>query len=255
MTDAESTKVTEAGEGGALDELASFRSVQPIERRKMVMLVNHFITSSTVFINKINRVAEEKLNRVSQDITRIDVGLKILEAKLSSIKGLEGVSAKTATASASSTSTPTHESKSSAVSEDATSASSAPAAAAASTTTATATPAPAAVHVPAIEDATSNVTSTDMVATGGDGVAVPAVSDSTALSTEVIAAPSSVPVVKVKDDPMYSQFFRMLRIRVPIGHVKAKMAALGVDPDVIDMDPDAPSPNGGAAAPVGAIEE
>ena len=37
------------------------------------------------------------------------------------------------------------------------------------------------------------------------------------------------PVMKVKDDPSYKQYFRMLKIRVPVPHIKAKMAAHGLD--------------------------
>jgi hypothetical protein len=49
----------------------------------------------------------------------------------------------------------------------------------------------------------------------------------------------------------------MLKIRVPVPHIKAKMAAHGLDPSIIDMDPDAPSPSAGgvSAAPVAAIED
>ena len=46
---------------------------------------------------------------------------------------------------------------------------------------------------------------------------------------------------------MYAQYFKMLRLGVPKPVLQMKMKAEGVDPSVIDMDPMAPSPNGGAA--------
>ena len=43
----------------------------------------------------------------------------------------------------------------------------------------------------------------------------------------------------------------MLKFGLPVGACKVKMQAEGVDPSVLDMDPDGPSPNA-AAAPSGA---
>lgn len=50
-------------------------------------------------------------------------------------------------------------------------------------------------------------------------------------------------VVKVKDDPAFAKFFKMLKIHLPRGAVEQKMLSEGVDPAVLDMDPDEPSPN------------
>ena len=61
------------------------------------------------------------------------------------------------------------------------------------------------------------------------------------------AAPAA-PLLKVKDDSRYSKYFKMLGMGVPKAAVRIKMSSEGVDPDVIDMDPEAEAPAGGAAA-------
>ena len=43
--------------------------------------------------------------------------------------------------------------------------------------------------------------------------------------------------VELKDHPMYSKYFKMLKVGLPRDAVKAKMAQEGVAPDMIDKDP------------------
>ena len=43
-------------------------------------------------------------------------------------------------------------------------------------------------------------------------------------------------------------YFKMLNMGVPTGNIKLKMQMEGADPAVLDLDPDAPSPNAGAVA-------
>ena len=43
--------------------------------------------------------------------------------------------------------------------------------------------------------------------------------------------------VELKDHPMYSKYFKMLKVGLPRDAVKAKMAQEGVSPDMIDKDP------------------
>ena len=52
-------------------------------------------------------------------------------------------------------------------------------------------------------------------------------------------------VLLLKDDQRYAKFFKMMRMRVPLAPLKAKAAAEGLDPDVLDMDPEGPAPEGG----------
>ncbi|OWZ21334.1 Formin like protein [Phytophthora megakarya] len=55
------------------------------------------------------------------------------------------------------------------------------------------------------------------------------------------------PAVKVKDDPAYAKFFKLLSMGAPAESVKAKLRMAGLNPDLLDT-PDAPVPN--ANAPV-----
>jgi len=50
-------------------------------------------------------------------------------------------------------------------------------------------------------------------------------------------------VMKVKDDPMYAKYFKMLKMNIPKPAVLNKMKQDAVDSSVIDLDPEAPSPN------------
>jgi len=52
-----------------------------------------------------------------------------------------------------------------------------------------------------------------------------------------------IDVMKVKDDPMYAKYFKMLKMQIPKPTVLNKMKLAGVDSTVIDLDPEAPSPN------------
>jgi len=50
------------------------------------------------------------------------------------------------------------------------------------------------------------------------------------------------PQTKLKDDPRYSKYFKMLALGVPKPAVRIKMQNDGVDADMIDMDPEGPAP-------------
>ncbi|CEG45971.1 Rho GTPase effector BNI1 and related formins [Plasmopara halstedii] len=54
--------------------------------------------------------------------------------------------------------------------------------------------------------------------------------------------PLSQPLLKVKDDPSYTKFFKLLEMGAPVESVKAKMQMAGLKPDLLDT-PDASVPN------------
>ncbi|KAI9997082.1 hypothetical protein PInf_000515 [Phytophthora infestans] len=56
--------------------------------------------------------------------------------------------------------------------------------------------------------------------------------------------PASQPQVKVKDDPSYAKFFKLLSMGAPAESVKAKMKMAGLNPDLLD------TPDANANAPV-----
>ena len=57
------------------------------------------------------------------------------------------------------------------------------------------------------------------------------------------AAEQSAPAMKLKDDPKYEKYFKMLKMGLPVGAVQNRMAKDGEDPAVMEMDPEGPSPS------------
>ncbi|XP_030639491.1 WASH complex subunit 3 [Chanos chanos] len=66
--------------------------VPAIQQRRIVAFLNQFIVHTVRFLNRFSTVCEEKLATISLRIQQIETTLSILEAKLSSIPGLENVS-------------------------------------------------------------------------------------------------------------------------------------------------------------------
>ncbi|XP_069048913.1 WASH complex subunit 3 [Lepisosteus oculatus] len=65
--------------------------VPAIQQKRIVAFLNQFIVHTVRFLNRFSTVCEEKLASVSLRIQQIETTLNILEAKLSSIPGLEDV--------------------------------------------------------------------------------------------------------------------------------------------------------------------
>ena len=67
----------------------NLQNIDPIPSRKILMVVNHFVISTTGFINKFLSHCEQKLRKVTIDIQRLEILLRILEGKIDSIDWLE----------------------------------------------------------------------------------------------------------------------------------------------------------------------
>ncbi|XP_044042148.1 WASH complex subunit 3 [Siniperca chuatsi] len=65
--------------------------VPAIQQRRVVAYLNQFVVHTVRFLNRFSTVCEEKLANISLRIQQIETTLCILEAKLSSIPGLEDV--------------------------------------------------------------------------------------------------------------------------------------------------------------------
>ncbi|CAL8318838.1 unnamed protein product [Lota lota] len=65
--------------------------VPAIQQRRVVAYLNQFIVHTVRFLNRFSTVCEEKLSNISLRIQQIETTLSILEAKLSSIPGLDDV--------------------------------------------------------------------------------------------------------------------------------------------------------------------
>ena len=52
------------------------------------------------------------------------------------------------------------------------------------------------------------------------------------------------PQLLLKDDERYKKFFKMMGMGVPAHVLKLKVESEGLDPAVLDMDPEGPAPGG-----------
>ncbi|XP_069620375.1 WASH complex subunit 3 [Ranitomeya imitator] len=69
--------------------------VPAIQQKRTVAFLNQFVLHTVQFLNRFSTVCEEKLSALSLRIQQIETTLNILDAKLSSIPGLEDVKVET----------------------------------------------------------------------------------------------------------------------------------------------------------------
>ena len=70
-----------------------------IHQKRTLAFLNHFITHTANFLNRFSCTCEDKLANISLRIQRLETTVSILEAKLNSVPGLEGVTVPTSTSS------------------------------------------------------------------------------------------------------------------------------------------------------------
>lgn len=83
-----------------------YTKVESISQKRTIAFLNHFITHTASFLNRFSNVCEEKLETISNRIQQLEINMNILEAKLSSIPGLENVTAPVSSQSTTSGTTP-----------------------------------------------------------------------------------------------------------------------------------------------------
>lgn len=66
--------------------------VDPISPKRMLAFLNHFIVHTSGFLNRFSVICEEKLEDLSVRLQRLETTVCLLEAKLSSIPGLDDIS-------------------------------------------------------------------------------------------------------------------------------------------------------------------
>ncbi|XP_067675620.1 WASH complex subunit 3-like [Haliotis asinina] len=81
-----------------------YTKVEAIHQKRTIAFINHFITHTASFLNRFSGVCEQKLEHLSNRIQHLEISMSLLEAKLSSVPGLENV---TVAASSSTTTTVT----------------------------------------------------------------------------------------------------------------------------------------------------
>lgn len=169
-----------------------YTKVEAINQKRTIAFINHFIVHTSRFLNRFSYVCEEKLEALNTRIQQLEISLSLLEAKLSSIPGLENVTIATSSAATGSSSV-------SAGTE-------------------------------------SSITTATSAVTPGSTPGPPA----------VVPEPEKVvveaqPEKTVSQDPRYMKYFKMLQVGVPEPAVRGKMAADGLNPDLLNT-PDAPAP-------------
>lgn len=83
-----------------------YTKVESINQKRLIAFLNHFVSHTGGFLNRFSCVCEEKLEKLSHRIQQLEITLNLLEAKISSIPGLENVTAASGASGASQT-TPT----------------------------------------------------------------------------------------------------------------------------------------------------
>mmetsp|Transcript_27052 Transcript_27052/g.37653 ORF Transcript_27052/g.37653 Transcript_27052/m.37653 type:complete len:430 (+) Transcript_27052:138-1427(+) len=178
--------------------------IEAIPSRKVLMIVNHFVVSTTDFVNKLLVHCEQKLGKISLDVQRLEILLRILEGKLDSIDWLAKAHPKAATTSDSG-------------------AAEQPAVPSAPVDSSGVPPPPSGIPPPP------------------SGVSPPGVGASTSSSAPP-QTPSPAPAQgpKLKEDPRFVKYFRMLKLGVPPPVIEMKMKQEGFDPAIIKLDPEGP---------------
>ncbi|XP_064628779.1 WASH complex subunit 3-like [Lineus longissimus] len=83
-----------------------YTKVGAIHPKRTLAFLNHFITHTVRFLNRFSCVCEDKLSALSLRIQRLETTMNVLEAKLSSIPGLENVTAPSSSSTGSQPSQP-----------------------------------------------------------------------------------------------------------------------------------------------------
>lgn len=68
-----------------------YSKVDPIHQKRTLTFLNHFLVHTTSFLNHFATVCDEKLENLLIRIQRLEASMSILEAKLSSIPGLDDI--------------------------------------------------------------------------------------------------------------------------------------------------------------------
>ncbi|RLN32207.1 hypothetical protein BBJ28_00005188 [Nothophytophthora sp. Chile5] len=227
-----------------------------IPMAKSLLLVNNFVANTTRFLNHFAHECEDRMARVSTGLTRVEILLAILEAKLDSVPDLAVTDAQVAAAGdgpvASTTALldlgiadqdlPTMEAE----------ASSAPLPPpppgpenAGGMEMMPPPPPPPPSSIVGMEDALVLPPPPPPSSFGGDeGFDEDQEDDG---DVPPPPEPEGPAALKLKDDPVYAKYFTMRRLGIPDPVIQQKLMMDGMDAAILSMDPEGPSPSGGFA--------
>ncbi|KAK2580704.1 hypothetical protein KPH14_011334 [Odynerus spinipes] len=72
-----------------IEPTIDYTKVPPINQKRTISFINHFIVNTVTFLNKFALSCEEKLFEFENKLQRVEASLAILESRLSSIPDLE----------------------------------------------------------------------------------------------------------------------------------------------------------------------
>lgn len=61
--------------------------VEPLDTRRLVTFINHYLATTVSFLNHFSVQCESRLDRMQEQLHRIECRLKLLEGKLASVPG------------------------------------------------------------------------------------------------------------------------------------------------------------------------
>ncbi|KAG6949767.1 hypothetical protein JG688_00014492 [Phytophthora aleatoria] len=229
-----------------------------IPAAKSLLLINNFVANTTRFLNHFAHECEERITRVSDNVTRVEILLAILEAKLNSIPDLNvsdaavngddghvNLNASQMDLGISDQDLPSMEANGALLPPP---------------------PPPPEEEGASIDEVPPPPPPPSM--DGIDGaLIVPPPPPSSPSGSMPPPPPSSMgdfddddeedpvevkesdgpPVLKLKDDPAYAKYFTMRRLGIPEQVIEHKLLMDGMDTNILNMDPEGPSPSGGLA--------
>eukprot|EP00850_Spirogloea_muscicola_P020524 SM000219S06669 [mRNA] locus=s219:55462:57431:+ [translate_table: standard] len=200
----------------------------PVADQKTLVLVNTFIVNTVQLLNSFSGICEDNLAKISRRIQRLDVQLLLLEAKLRSLDGqgvgradCEPVTELALNDLPGFTDVQDDSSMAPCASQD----------------TGTSSSVASDGHATDSRKCWGYESAGPSSHTLANHVDITIASDAT-LSPADGRQNSDMP--KVKDDPQYSRFFRMLHVGVPAQAVKMQMSLESLDPSKLDKA-DAPA--------------
>ncbi|POM78056.1 Hypothetical protein PHPALM_4461 [Phytophthora palmivora] len=229
-----------------------------IPAAKSLLLINNFVANTTRFLNHFAHECEERITRVSDNVTRVEILLAILEAKLNSIPDLSVSDAEVAAAANDEGNVNLNANQMDLGISDQDLPS--------MDTEANGTPLPPPPPPPEEDEAFIEGVPPPPPMDGMEGALIVPPPPSSPSMSMPPPPPSSMgdfdddessevevhesdgpPVLKLKDDPLYAKYFTMRRLGIPDQVIEHKLLMDGMDANILNMDPEGPSPSGGLA--------
>lgn len=187
--------------------------VDPLENRRVVAFLNHFLCTTVTFLNQFAVKCEHKLDQIQQKLFKIESALRILESKLESLPVDEHLSNITTTTTRTDNnleSKPLQSQNPNLLKTE------------------TSTP-----------DVASDLNNTNLIGLSSGISSLQKSPDFNAEESEQKSAedehldnPSSTQ--SNRQDPRYEKYFKMMYVGVPVPAIKQKMMSEGVDPSILD---------------------